>query len=179
VQQTIIYVKCCAHWFVCLGIFLFIAFVLFLLVVFIHLFCVRLPYGGEIKLYTISETKIAFRYKIIFQVSDISSVERRFVVVTFLPSFFCRLYFHDKLQFLYLRNAPTSAATTAQTVSTAVRVAFTTVSLSARRRRGSDELLEQFLFDDGIAVYTSMAFVRFSEKGPQDASLSRQLRKSL
>jgi len=88
VQQTIIYVKCCAHWFVCLGIFLFIAFVLFLLVVFIHLFCVRLPYGGEIKLYTISETKIAFRYKIIFQVSDISSVERRFVVVTFLPSFF-------------------------------------------------------------------------------------------
>jgi len=26
-KQTVIYVKCCADWFVCLGVFLFIAFV--------------------------------------------------------------------------------------------------------------------------------------------------------
>jgi len=38
VTQTIIYVKCCADPFRCLDVCFFIAFVLFLFAVFIHLF---------------------------------------------------------------------------------------------------------------------------------------------
>ena len=49
-KQTIIYVKCCDDWFVCLRVFLFIAFVFFLLAKFIYLCCDTI-YDGEIKLY--------------------------------------------------------------------------------------------------------------------------------
>jgi len=55
VKQTIIYVKCCADWFVCLSVFLFIAFVSFLFAKFIHLCCAT-TYDGKIKLYNYKRT---------------------------------------------------------------------------------------------------------------------------